>query len=149
MAERNAANRRSLADQFAVLSRLLLPASKPARTGAADARAHPKQPQLRAHGSYLHRGSATPRWRSQGPDLRRRAPVRTLRTLASRQRCRSTSPGEPFQRREQMKKYSTASLGPSHASRLSAAPQGSRDLRLGQAYPAATGCSQRTALATA
>jgi polysaccharide pyruvyl transferase WcaK-like protein len=36
MAERNAANRQSLADQFAVLSGLLLPASKPARTGAAD-----------------------------------------------------------------------------------------------------------------
>ena len=36
MAERNAANRQSLADQFAVLSGLLLPASKPARAGAAD-----------------------------------------------------------------------------------------------------------------
>jgi polysaccharide pyruvyl transferase WcaK-like protein len=36
MAERNAANRQSLADQFAVLSGLLLPASKPAHTGAAE-----------------------------------------------------------------------------------------------------------------
>ena len=36
MAERNAAHRQSLADQFAVLSRLLLPASKPANTGVAD-----------------------------------------------------------------------------------------------------------------
>ena len=36
MAERNAANRQSLADQFAVLSGLLLPTSKPAHTGAAD-----------------------------------------------------------------------------------------------------------------
>ena len=36
MAERNAANRQSLADQFAVLSGLLLPASKPGHTGAAD-----------------------------------------------------------------------------------------------------------------
>jgi polysaccharide pyruvyl transferase WcaK-like protein len=36
MAERNAAHRQSLADQFAVLSALLLPASKPAHAGAAD-----------------------------------------------------------------------------------------------------------------
>jgi polysaccharide pyruvyl transferase WcaK-like protein len=36
MAERNAAHQQSLADQFALLSGLLLPASKPARTGAAD-----------------------------------------------------------------------------------------------------------------
>ena len=36
MAERNAAHRQSLADQFAVLSGLLLPASKPAHAGAAD-----------------------------------------------------------------------------------------------------------------
>lgn len=36
MAERNAAHQQSLADQFAVLSGLLLPASKPAHTGAAD-----------------------------------------------------------------------------------------------------------------
>ena len=36
MAERNAAHRRSLADQFAVLSGLLLPTSKPVHAGAAD-----------------------------------------------------------------------------------------------------------------
>ena len=36
MAERNAAHKQSLADQFAVLSALLLPASKPAHAGAAD-----------------------------------------------------------------------------------------------------------------
>lgn len=36
MAERNAAHRQSLADQFAVLSGLLLPGSKPARAGAAE-----------------------------------------------------------------------------------------------------------------
>ena len=36
MAERNAAHRQSLADQFTLLSRLLLPTSKPVHTGAAD-----------------------------------------------------------------------------------------------------------------
>ena len=36
MAGRNAANRQNLADQFAVLSGLLLPTSKPAHIGAAD-----------------------------------------------------------------------------------------------------------------
>jgi polysaccharide pyruvyl transferase WcaK-like protein len=36
MVERNAANRQSLADQFAVLSRLLLPASKPVPAGSAE-----------------------------------------------------------------------------------------------------------------
>jgi polysaccharide pyruvyl transferase WcaK-like protein len=36
MAERNAARRRSLAEQFSVLSGLLLPTSKPAPAGAAD-----------------------------------------------------------------------------------------------------------------
>ena len=36
MAERNAAHRQSLAEQFALLSGLLLPASKPVRTAAAD-----------------------------------------------------------------------------------------------------------------
>lgn len=36
-AERNAANRKSLADQFAVLSAVLLPTSEPARAGATDA----------------------------------------------------------------------------------------------------------------
>jgi polysaccharide pyruvyl transferase WcaK-like protein len=36
MAERNAAHRQSLADQFARLSALLLPASKPVHAGAAD-----------------------------------------------------------------------------------------------------------------
>jgi hypothetical protein len=36
MAECNAAHRQSLADQFAVLSGLLLPASKPAHAGPAD-----------------------------------------------------------------------------------------------------------------
>ena len=36
MAERNAAHRQSLAEQFGTLSRLILPASPPARTGVAD-----------------------------------------------------------------------------------------------------------------
>jgi hypothetical protein len=36
MAKRNAAHVQSLADQFAVLSQLLLPNSKPAQVGAAD-----------------------------------------------------------------------------------------------------------------
>jgi hypothetical protein len=36
MARHNAANRQRLADQFAVLSRLLLPASKPAQDGACQ-----------------------------------------------------------------------------------------------------------------